>query len=326
MVLPRRQSSQSDRKPPDIPRVGEDGEELQQQHPAPPSKTKTSLTQGVSTTNPSTSDRPPADTRNEVIESEEGSSNDDVSETSADSDFVEQEDTWVRAAQDLDETMLLLSQINIRIPTQEVEKRREEKQNLTAILYFLDRGLDIEPVTDWVESELVRNKGLNVSETLCMDNRNFHIRFTNQGDRDQALSRTRLTHLRREFIILKWTPEAKDHQYIPDRYPVWVRFPELTTLQSQWLPELASFLVPVLLPPVRMPKTTQRMCRVCVEWTHGKTPPTSIVAELEKEVARIPVDVTHLPSSCFKCRKHGHVAKTCPGDPLFAQTKGGTNA
>lgn len=222
--------------------------------------------------------------------------------------------------------MLLLSQINIRIPTKEVEKRREDKQNLTAILYFLDRGLGIEQVTDWVESELVRNKGLNVSETLCMGNRNFHIRFTNQGDRDQALSRTRLTHLRREFIILKWTPEAEDHQYIPDRYPVWVRFPELTTLQSQWLPELASFLGPVLLPPGRMPKTTQRMCRVCVEWTHGKTPPTSIVAELGKEVARIPVDVTHLPSSCFKCRKHGHIAKTCPGDPLFPQTTGGTNA
>ncbi|OAE25855.1 hypothetical protein AXG93_2145s1540 [Marchantia polymorpha subsp. ruderalis] len=53
-----------------------------------------------------------------------------------------------------------------------------------------------------------------------------------------------------------------------------------------------------------------------------KIKPCIVEVTLEGVVERIPFDVTHVSNSCFKCRRYGHIAVECTGDPLFSPREG----
>lgn len=218
---------------------------------------------------------------------------------------------------DLSDTLLRFSKVMLDIPKKAVRKRREEKGGNLAVLFFLHRGLSLEQVLEWVEGELTRNRGLKVTTTINKGPRNFHVRFDTEKDRNSALSRIRLSYLRQEFIVLRWTPQAEHHAYIPAVYPVWVRFTDLDIVQTEWLEEIAGTLGPVLLPPHKVQKTSRPIYRVCIEWTHGTKILTEIPVRLGGVCSLVPIDITHLLHACFRCRRPGHVASKCPGDPLF---------
>ncbi|OAE19802.1 hypothetical protein AXG93_715s1000 [Marchantia polymorpha subsp. ruderalis] len=181
---------------------------------------------------------------------------------------------------DLSDTLLRFSKVMLDIPKKAVRKRREEKGGNLAVLFFLHRGLSLEQVLEWVEGELTRNRGLKVTTTINKGPRNFHVRFDTEKDRNSALSRIRLSYLRQEFIVLRWTPQAEHHAYIPAVYPVWVRFTDLDIVQTEWLEEIAGTLGPVLLPPHKVQKTSRPIYRVCIEWTHGTKTLTEIPVRL----------------------------------------------
>ncbi|PTQ49890.1 hypothetical protein MARPO_0002s0325 [Marchantia polymorpha] len=243
--------------------------------------------------------------------------------SSSDAESLEDNEHGEQPCLDLDEAINRLSPVTIEISEEDVQRRWEEKER-TAVLYFFDRGLSLEQVKYWVDSELTRNRRLNASSITRMGSRNFHIQFSARKDRDRALSRTRISFLRQEFIILKWTLAADDHKFVPEHYPVWVGFPKLTNLQVLWVNEIASTLGPVLPTPGRTEKTNRDIFRVCVEWKHGTPTPSSIPVKLGKKIELIPIDITHLPNSCFRCRRQGHLATKCPGDPLFTTAQNGT--
>ncbi|BBN18195.1 hypothetical protein Mp_8g00530 [Marchantia polymorpha subsp. ruderalis] len=225
---------------------------------------------------------------------------------------------------DLDATMEMLSHITIDISEEEAELARVEKEARTAVIYFIDRGLRESHVEEWVEKELMLNKKLKVTSVTYMGPKNYHIQFETQQDRDSSLSRHRITYQHQDFVIVKWTLDAEEHSYAPERFPVWVRFASLTfRTQSLHIHKIVDSMGPVLCRAKRMDNSSRPIVRACIEWKRGIPPPTTIRVNVGGDRTILPVDFTHFPNSCFRCRRLGHGAEFCHGDPLFVDNPSG---
>lgn len=231
--------------------------------------------------------------------SEDETSNVDPEENFSDDEALEdkQADPETEEDLDLEETLNMLRQVTLVITKDDTQKKQEESENLTAILCFLDRGLSTPQVQEWAEEVLSRGKKLKIISITAIGSRNYHIRFHSKRDKDLALSRTRITYLQQDFIIVKWTSEAEDLSYTPAMYPVWVRFTNLTRLQVFWIREIAGTLGPVLIGPASIEKSSRPIIRLCLKWPRGLLPPPFVEVTLEGNVERIPFDVTHLSNS-----------------------------
>lgn len=256
--------------------------------------------------------------------SEDETSDNDQGDCSSDDESTEETpvDPEVEKELDLENTLNMLRQVSIVITREDTLKKKEETENLTAVLCFLDRGLSTPQVQEWAEEALTKVKRLKVLSITAIGSKNYHIRFQSQTDRDRALSRTRITYLRQDFIIVKWTLEAEDLRYYPAVYPVWVRFTNLSQLQLFWIKEIAGTLGQVLIGPASIERSSRPIIRLCLEWPRGMLPPPFVEVTLEGTVQHIPFDVTHLANSCYKCRRFGHIAVDCKGDPLFPPREG----
>ncbi|OAE25857.1 hypothetical protein AXG93_2145s1560 [Marchantia polymorpha subsp. ruderalis] len=147
--------------------------------------------------------------------SKDDTSNIDPDESFSDDESLEdtQADPELEKNLDLEKTMNMLRQVTLVITRDDTMKKHEKSKNLTTVLCFLDRGLSTPQVHEWAEAELIRSKKLKIVLITAIGSRNYHIRFQSQRDRDLALSRTRITYLRQDFIIVKWTLEAEDLSY-----------------------------------------------------------------------------------------------------------------
>ncbi|OAE30688.1 hypothetical protein AXG93_402s1010 [Marchantia polymorpha subsp. ruderalis] len=181
--------------------------------------------------------------------SEDKTSNNDPDECSSDDKSLEDTPVNPEAEKDFDleTTMNMLRQVNLVITRDDTLKKKEETENLTAVLCFLDRGLSTPRVQEWAEAALIRSKKLKILSITAIGSKNYHIRFQSQKNMDRALSRTRITYLDLDFNIVKWSLEAEDLSYFPALYPVWARFTSLTQLQLFWIKEIAGTLSPVLI-------------------------------------------------------------------------------
>lgn len=81
---------------------------------------------------------------------------------------------------------------------------------------------------------------------------------------DRALARTRITYLRQDFIIVKWSLKAEDLSYFPAMYPVWARFTNLSQLQLFWIKEIAGTLGQVLIGPASIKRSSRPIIRLCL--------------------------------------------------------------
>ncbi|OAE26482.1 hypothetical protein AXG93_815s1450 [Marchantia polymorpha subsp. ruderalis] len=214
--------------------------------------------------------------------SEDETSDNDQGDCSSDDESTEetQADPEVEKELDLENTLNMLRQVSLVI-TRDDTLKKEETENLTAVLCFLDRGLSTPQVQEWAENALTRVKRLKILSITAIGSKNYHIRFQSQMDRDKALSRTRITYLRQDFIIVKWTLEAEDLSYYPAVYPVWVRFTNLSQLQLFWIKEIAGTLGQVLIGPASIERSSRPIIRLCLEWPRGMLPPPFVEVTLE---------------------------------------------
>ncbi|OAE25854.1 hypothetical protein AXG93_2145s1530 [Marchantia polymorpha subsp. ruderalis] len=205
------------------PTGGALGDEIEQVVPPRESPLGSQLQGAPSSEEPKSMNRSQATMEDSLDSSEDETSNVDPEENFSDDEALEdkQADPETEEDLDLEETLNMLRQVTLVITKDDTQKKQEESENLTAVLCFLDRGLSTPQVQEWAEEVLSRGKKLKIISITAIGSRNYHIRFHSQRDRDLALSRTRITYLQQDFIIVKWTSEAEDLSYTPAMYPVW---------------------------------------------------------------------------------------------------------
>ncbi|OAE19311.1 hypothetical protein AXG93_1860s1200 [Marchantia polymorpha subsp. ruderalis] len=82
---------------------------------------------------------------------------------------------------DLNAAMEKLSHVSLEITKDDRKRKKGEKDTSTAVMYVFNR----------------------------------------EKERNNILSNTRITYLRQDFVLVKWTMSAEDPNFITDRYPLW---------------------------------------------------------------------------------------------------------
>lgn len=116
----------------------------------------------------------------EMLDSSEDETSDNDREDSSSEDEPLEDAPANRDAEedfDLEDTMNMLRQVNLIITRDDTLKKKEEMENLTAVLCFLDRGLSTPQVQEWADAALTKAKRLKILSITAKGSRNYHIRF-----------------------------------------------------------------------------------------------------------------------------------------------------
>lgn len=118
-------------------------------------------------------------TMEEMLDSSEDETSDNDRDDSSSEDEPLEDAPAKQEAEDdfdLEDTMNMLRQVNLIITRDDTLKKKEEMENLTAVLCFLDRGLSTPQVQEWAELALTKAKRLKIISITAKGSRNSTLR------------------------------------------------------------------------------------------------------------------------------------------------------
>ncbi|CAM6105403.1 unnamed protein product [Calypogeia fissa] len=202
--------------------------------------------------------------------------------------------------------------ILISMDVQEAADYTQYLLDHTLIGYFTSQCPLLDEFYDWVQHEFSFLRGWKIFLVKFVGKNFYLIMFDNPLHRQQALSYHPWKYNNKFVYFFAYEPEFNVSTGQYTKLPVWVEITYRDLNLEPMRMKIAEALGPVLLYLQEDDHSVFPHDRVCILWDMNRPIPYCVEILIGSGIALYqPLVFKNMPFTCFKCNRHGHIARDC---------------